>query len=412
MFEDAGFKTIGENIKDGLSENAYTWKRPSSQSTALSLWGDKGITPTGIKQGGVGDCWFLAAASSVAEHPERIKRIIWNDKYDEHGAFRFYFWVKDKWHAINIDDRLPWAGSSPAFAKKSVNNAWWFSLMEKAYAKLDQKYFRLHGGMPFEALRNLTNMPTFWVYFASHQKTEAVWWTQLSDLAKRNYPMTSPCCNTNGASSKGLVSGHAYSALDFVQLSNGQKLAKMRNPWSAVEWNGDYSDNSDKWTAKLKEEVGLNATGSDGTFYMPFEDYIKEMWGYSIALYHPYKGYEKLDYQQDQKTRKFTISNPVAQEMYVQTETYSSRNHPKDCKPGASMSATLYGADGRSLGWPHFAGINDWTAFSFHGDPGKSLPAGTYRLQVTDYKYASTYSKKMSINMYWGEQKGEYRAVF
>jgi len=60
-----------------------------------------------MKQGSLGDCWFLAAASAIAEVPDRMKRVAWNDSYDKKGAFRFYFWVKNKWHGINIDDRLP-----------------------------------------------------------------------------------------------------------------------------------------------------------------------------------------------------------------------------------------------------------------------------------------------------------------
>lgn len=165
------------------------------ETTAPKLWGDKNKpAPSGIRQGGVGDCWFLAAASSVAEQPERIKRVMWNDNYDQHGAFRFYFWVRDTWHGINIDDRLPASGSSPMFAKKSQHNAWWFALMEKAYAKLDRHYFALHGGMPFEALRNLTNMPTLW--WSMYNKSADAVWDVAGALAARNHPMTAPCCNS------------------------------------------------------------------------------------------------------------------------------------------------------------------------------------------------------------------------
>ena len=138
MFEDAGFKPDGKNIKSDGSFDNYKWVRPTKmQSTAPNWWGDKGIKPSGIRQGSLGDCWFLAAASSLAEQPERIKRIAWNDSYDAKGAFRFYFWVRNKWHGINVDDRLPANGNYPLFAKKSLHNAWWFALLEKAYAKLD-----------------------------------------------------------------------------------------------------------------------------------------------------------------------------------------------------------------------------------------------------------------------------------
>lgn len=63
--------------------------------------------PQGIHQYGLGDCWFLAAVSALAERPERIERIIWNENFNANGAFRFYFWLKNKWYPVNIDDRLP-----------------------------------------------------------------------------------------------------------------------------------------------------------------------------------------------------------------------------------------------------------------------------------------------------------------
>merc|ERR1719326_84519 len=93
------------------------WKRPSELGGVRdgsvtyhqkpSLWGDKGISPVGVRQHAVGDCWFLAAASALAEVPERIERIFWNSDYDAHGAFRVYFFMNGEWVGINVDDRLP-----------------------------------------------------------------------------------------------------------------------------------------------------------------------------------------------------------------------------------------------------------------------------------------------------------------
>jgi hypothetical protein len=49
-----------------------------------------------------------------------------------------------------------------------LNGGWWYSLLEKAYAKMHQNYARLEGGLPGEALRTITGMPVmshFPVYF-------------------------------------------------------------------------------------------------------------------------------------------------------------------------------------------------------------------------------------------------------
>ena len=73
-----------------------------------SLFGSLGQPlPYGVKQGQLGDCWFLAAASAVSEEPDRMKNVIVNTDYSKNGIFRFNFWVIDKWVSVNVDDRLP-----------------------------------------------------------------------------------------------------------------------------------------------------------------------------------------------------------------------------------------------------------------------------------------------------------------
>ena len=34
-----------------------------------------------------------------------------------------------------------------------------------------------------------------------------------------------------------------------------ERLVKLRNPWGKGEWKGDWSDDSYKWTTKLKREL-------------------------------------------------------------------------------------------------------------------------------------------------------------
>lgn len=50
-------------------------------------------------------------------------------------------------------------------------------------------------------------------------------------------------------SETGIVQGHAYSILD-VRFVNGNKLIKLRNPHGSVgiEYNGDWSDDSELWS--------------------------------------------------------------------------------------------------------------------------------------------------------------------
>jgi hypothetical protein len=52
-----------------------------------SLWGRQGVKPAGVRQGELGDCWFLSTAAALAEHPDRIKNMFRNSEYPENGAF-------------------------------------------------------------------------------------------------------------------------------------------------------------------------------------------------------------------------------------------------------------------------------------------------------------------------------------
>ena len=233
LFEDQSFGAVQSSLyntsflsdmadADDMKKAIEGWARPSEMGFEgkPSFWGPTGQPiPEGVHQQNLGDCWFLASASALAEVPIRLKRTVWNDSYDEKGAFRFFFWVKNKWESINIDDRLPakkdyisnkWM---PWMTTRSKQGAWWMPLMEKAYAKLDQNYERIIAGMGYEGLRTLTGMPTVYIKLNRGADLDASWNT-LKPLTGKNYPMTTPCCN--GAGVDGLVTGHAYTLLDLV----------------------------------------------------------------------------------------------------------------------------------------------------------------------------------------------------
>jgi len=81
--------------------------------------------------------------------------------------------------------------------------------------------------MGYEGLRTLTGMPT--VYLNHGRGTNSTANTERYDLLKtlseKNIPMTTPCCNS-ASGPDGLISGHAYTLLDVLQLSTGTNLLK------------------------------------------------------------------------------------------------------------------------------------------------------------------------------------------
>lgn len=153
-------------------------------------------------------------------------------------------------------------------------------LLEKAYAKLDQNYQRIVGGFGIEGLRTLTGAPTTQVHHNRGQEKDATWNT-LIKYTKENYPMVAGCCNS--ADLDGLVNNHAYTLLDLTQLSNGVKIAKLRNPWAKETYTGPWSDKSSLWTDKLKKEVDMK-DANDGIFFMPYDSYVTKFWQTAFSM--------------------------------------------------------------------------------------------------------------------------------
>ena len=91
-----------------LAERVDHWARPSELvKNNPTLWGWEGVLPDGTDQGTIGDCWFLSAASALAENGKRIKELFSNDEYDSAGIFQIWFYKMGEWLPITIDDRLP-----------------------------------------------------------------------------------------------------------------------------------------------------------------------------------------------------------------------------------------------------------------------------------------------------------------
>ena len=62
----------------------------------IKVFGD-GIDPNDIIQGGLGDCWFLSALSSLAENPKLIERLFVTKEYNETGIYKVRVCKNGEW---------------------------------------------------------------------------------------------------------------------------------------------------------------------------------------------------------------------------------------------------------------------------------------------------------------------------
>jgi len=106
-----------------------------------------GVEHQDIRQGGLGDCYFLAALAELADHqPDVIQNMIYQqDEYTYAVTFNPY-WSSETYY---IDNQLP-ANTDGDSIYAAYEEEGWVALLEKAYAHINS--FRdLQGPSQFTA---------------------------------------------------------------------------------------------------------------------------------------------------------------------------------------------------------------------------------------------------------------------
>ncbi|CAG9328628.1 unnamed protein product [Blepharisma stoltei] len=254
----------------------FVWRRATEvyPENELALFLD-GVYPDDIRQGALGDCYFLCVLSCLAEKADRITKLFISKNAHKNGLYAVQFCVDGEWKEIEIDDYLPCgsATSGPCFSKASGNELW-VPLLEKAWAKVLGSYERVESGNSVDAFRDLTGAPT------QQYKLDETSWDKISEGTEKGFIMCAQAGSTKASQrlleSMGLVGAHAYAIIQSaeVETADGKvKLVELRNPWSTLEWKGDWSDHSDKWTPELRSALHVTDE-DDGTFWMSYEDFM------------------------------------------------------------------------------------------------------------------------------------------
>ncbi|KAJ4424141.1 hypothetical protein N0V82_001189 [Gnomoniopsis sp. IMI 355080] len=269
------------------------------------------VLPGDIKQGNLGNCWFVASLTGLANVPDGLKRIC--VEYDTKiGIYGFVFYRDGEWIYSIIDDKLflkspCWDSPSMQrnllqqidredvervyretyqtgsqalfFAQNKDQNETWVPLIEKAYAKAHGDFASLAGGWIGEALEDLSGGVTTELLASDIFDTDAFWKNELSKVNEEFLFGCSTGLLDGGYGARdGITEGHAYVIMDARELKDGTRLCKLRNPWGKIKkgnWEGAWSDGSKEWTHEAQEE--LNHTfGSDSTFWISYEDLLRK----------------------------------------------------------------------------------------------------------------------------------------
>ncbi|XP_061407162.1 calpain-8-like [Lethenteron reissneri] len=256
-----------------------------------------GASTTDICQGDLGDCWLLAAMSSLTLEPALFEQVVPAGQdfgTDYCGIFRFRFWQYGRWLEVVVDDRLPSRGKRLVYTRSSTRNEFWSALLEKAYAKLNGSYAGLKAGKILEAMEDFTG--GVGESYRSDPATPKLWLCVTSALAGNallaGFIKVASPAEVGRVNESGLVLGHAYSilAMDTVSTQGGSvRLVRLRNPWGRQEYTGAWSDKATEWNSvEPQEQQRLKLKKSeDGEFWMSVEEFTKFFSTIEICSFNP-----------------------------------------------------------------------------------------------------------------------------
>jgi hypothetical protein len=114
-------------------------------------------TGSGIKQGALGDRYFINALRLLSCRPQLLSRLLVSEKYSSQGLYTLKFNKAGKWRYVHIDDRIACRQSGAVnFCRNRNPNETCGMLLEKAYAKLHGNYEAISFGLTERALMELS----------------------------------------------------------------------------------------------------------------------------------------------------------------------------------------------------------------------------------------------------------------
>ncbi|XP_039930149.1 calpain-10 isoform X3 [Hirundo rustica] len=270
-----------------------SWLRPKDICSSPRLFSNN-LQDVPVKQGILGDCWFLCACVALQKSKYLLEKVIppgqpsWTDESYQ-GCFTCRVWQFGHWVEVTIDDRLPCLGGKLCFSQCQKEDLFWLPLLEKAYAKVHGSYEQLWAGQVADALVDLTGgIAERWTLkgpgkSVEKEKTgmvlEKAVFRRLMNLKEQCVISCSVLNSRQGASELGEF--HAFIVIDTLNLSevSGKEifLLRIRNPWGRRCWKGPWCEGGPGWN-QLDPVVAseLLSQIQEGEFWVDEEEFFRE----------------------------------------------------------------------------------------------------------------------------------------
>jgi len=235
------------------------------------------VEPFEIIQGGLGDCYLVAALAVTTQRPTLFLRALVTEVQTVPGMYTVRFMLGDRAEYVTVDA----AGAQyRALAHSRQSNELYPYIVERAYAKLFGGYSKIEGSYVSTALAHLTGgLPAMVPINRDRPDLDGIVQLIRREM-ERGSLMGAGSISREGSTHddkiNGIAMGHAYSILDCRSITDSRGnqvwLVQLRNPWGDVEWTGDWSDSSPCWTPALRKLLDV-AESPDGVFWMSVNDF-------------------------------------------------------------------------------------------------------------------------------------------
>jgi len=255
-------------------ENRYNYSKTRAGNASTELFANGLPDPNAIDQGSLADCWFLAAAGSVAaQNPQAIVDMI---QPNDNGTY-----------TVTFPDGRSATVAAPTRAEFAVGatsgrDGMWITVLEKAYATIendgDETWAQNHIDDPSQPGRGTD---VFSSTGGSDQDNLALTGTdttheKLSSAFADGRAVNALIGRVPLVGSKrdeGLPTAHIYTVTAYDPAT---RTVTLRNPWGRGEWS---------------DEAGNARDGSDdGVFTMPLEEFDDMFTTVSYAEGGPTRG--------------------------------------------------------------------------------------------------------------------------
>lgn len=215
-----------------------------------------GYSHTDVQQGIGGDCWWLAAISTIAHRKDLMDRIC-VDRDEECGVYGFVFQRDGEWISTVVDDNLYLSyrdyrelnpeefdpdGSKAAkfrslkqkgsealfFSRCTEENETWLPLLEKAYAKAHGDYQAIDGGYVGDAVEDMTGGVTTPIATNKVLRKDRLWKELSRSDGQFVFGLSAQSRFKRIEADSGVALGHAYSILRAVEVDTEDGKSSVR----------------------------------------------------------------------------------------------------------------------------------------------------------------------------------------